>query len=188
MSLFDSHCFRISRTHADLVHCLTVKTLNQMCNNRSRLLFPQHILSSCSTICYRAGSAERLLNHAANKNRDRSCTSDCRRIPRVHVEPQRSCAAVKRLISLFCQTSESIISYTNGLNYDQMSWVTCCHGTPCESCFIRSQHVLRSAKPWLLAPPEGSARPGCKSPLILGPPLPLNCFTCRSPQHIFPWE
>lgn len=83
-------------------------------------------------------------------HRDRSCIADCRRIPRVHDEPQRSCAAVKRLISLFCQTSESIISYTNGLNYDQMSWVTCCHGTPCESCFIRSQHVLRSAKPCLL--------------------------------------
>jgi len=51
----------------------------------------------------------------------KSCIFDFSRIPRIHVEPQRSCAAVKRLISLFCQTSESIISYTNGLNYDQMS-------------------------------------------------------------------
>lgn len=99
--------------------------------------------------------------------RGRSCIFNYSRAPRIHVEPQRSCAAVKLLISLFCQTSESIISYTNGLNYDQMSWVTCCHETPCESCFIRSQHVLLSAKPCLLALSEGSSRPQHKSPLLI---------------------
>lgn len=120
------------------------------------------------------------------RHRDGSCISDCR-IPRIRTEPQRSCAAVKRLISLFCQTSESIISYTNGLNYDQMSWVTCCYETPCESCFIRSQHVLLSAKPCLLAPFEGSSRPGLKSPLpTLGPPFLQDCFTSRLLQHILP--
>lgn len=118
---------------------------------------------------------------------ERSCIFGCSRIPRTHVEPQRSCAAVKWLISLFCQTSESIISYTNGLNYDQMSWVTCCHETPCESCFIRSQHVLPSAKPCLLAPSDCISRTGLRNPLlILSTTSPLNCFAQRLPQHIFP--
>lgn len=119
-------------------------------------------------------------------HRDKGCIFDCSRTPWMRVEPQRSCAAVKWLSSLFCQTSESIISYTNGLNYDQMSWVTCCHEAPCESCFIRSQHVLLSAKPCLLALSEGSSRPGLRVPFpSLGPPLPLNCFTQRLPSMYF---
>lgn len=131
MRLFDSHHFRFSRTHADLVHTPTLKTLNQMYSNRSRVPFPKHVFSSCWTTCYRGRSAERLLNYTAKESAKREeLHLWLKQNPLDPCQPQRSCAAVKQLISLFCQTSESIISHTNGLNYDQMSWVTCCHETP----------------------------------------------------------
>lgn len=151
--LIHSH-FKFGRTQADLVHSLTLKTLNQMCSNWSRVPFPKHVLSSCWTAHFRDRSAERLLNYTVKENAHKEELHLCQKQnPR---QPQRSYTAVKHLISLFCQTSESIISHTNGLNYDQMSWVTCCHETPwvlfsqVSTCVTQCEAVSPGSIWWLV--------------------------------------
>lgn len=155
---YETIWFTPFRIHAGLVHSLTLKTLNQMCSNCSREPFPKHVLSSCWTTCFRDRSAERLLNYSVKENaQGEELHLWLKQNPLDPCQPERSCAAVKlKLIGLFCQTSESTISHTNGLNYDQMSWVTCCHETPralfsqVSTCVTQCQAMSPGSSWWLV--------------------------------------